>query len=267
MSKVIQLSSALAVAALLTSGCSQHYVNPGRPADLAFLRQDEEVKDAAADERPIGNMSFAEILARHPTASFPTSIAVVRLQAPAGDTRGQDRGARPPARMDRFTVVTRRDVETDACLERLRALPQVAGIAGVNQLLLPPRIGSDVDLRKIAAQMRADMLLVYTLDTHEELDDENPLFSFLTFGLLPTHEVEVRTTASAVLLDTRTGYCYGLAEGTAFKDPHTSFWQWEEETEDTRLATEREAFAELVESFATTWDQVVTTYAGAIPTQ
>jgi hypothetical protein len=254
MSKYIRLACALVAGALFCASCSAAYVSPGRPADLAFMRQEQAAKDAALEERSSSELSFAEILARHPTAAFPTAIAVVRVQA-AEDQR------------QRFAVVTRRDVESDESMQRLRALPLVSGIAGVSPLLLPERLDSDTDLRRIAAELHADMLLLYTLDTYEELDDESPLFSFLTLGLLPTHEVEVRTTASAVLLDTRTGYCYGLAEGTAFQNPHTSFWNWEEKTDDTRLATEREAFEKLVESVATTWTGIVTTYAATLPTQ
>lgn len=264
MSEDIRPVPFLLAAALLGAGC-RSYAVPGRPADLAFLMQDQATRDAAADERPADDLSLEEILARHPTVAFPTSIAVVRLQAPEPEQPSWYGAPRP--RQERFTVVTRRDVETDASLQRLRELPQIAGIAGVNQLVLPERIDSEVDLRKVAARLHADMLLVYTLDTSEELDDESPFFSLLTLGLLPTHEIEVRTTASAVLVDTRTGYCYGLAEASASDDPHTPFWNWEENLDETRQAVEREAFARLVDDFAATWTGVVSAYAGAVPSQ
>jgi hypothetical protein len=260
-------SLALAAFVLLGAGCSAHYTTRGSPADLDFLVQDQEEKHAAADERAAGDLSLREILERRPTASFPVSIAVVRLQAPRDEWRSPWHRPDQPVAQHQFQVVTLRDVETDASLQRLRDLPQVHSIAGVNPLLVPKRLDSDVSLRKIAAQLRADVLLAYTLDTHEELDDESPVISLLTLGLLPTHEIEVRTTASAVLLDTRTGYCYGVAEGTASRDPHTSYWTWEENTEDARVANEREAFAKLVESFEETWTGVVAEFGNPIPTQ
>lgn len=262
------LSSFVFAVAVAASGCSAQFVRPGRPADLALLTQDEESRNAASDERSVSDLSLREILERRPTAAFPTAIAVVRLQGPEREDFQSPWNRDAPARSLRFEVVTRRDVETDACMERLRGLPEVSGIAGVNALLLPERIQGELDLRKIAASVGADVLLIYTLDTHEELDDESPLISLLTLGILPTHEIEVRTTASAVLLDTRTGYCYGVAEGTAYQDPHTSFWTWEERTEDTRVATEREAFAKMVDGLAGTWQQVVAVYGpGAAPAE
>lgn len=260
-------SFVLAVAAL-ASACSAQFVRPGRPADLALLTRDEQARNAASDERSSADLTLQQLLQRRPQAGFPTAIAVVRLQGPERpDSRSPWRRSAAPAQAARYEIVTRRDVETDACMQRLRELPQVSGIAAVNALLLPERIQGELDLRKLAAQLGADVLLLYTLDTHEELDDESPLISLLTLGLLPTHEIEVRTTASAVLLDTRTGYCYGVAEGTAFQDPHTSFWTWEEKSKDTRLATEREAFARLVEGLVGTWQQVAATYAPAAATE
>ncbi len=264
--RLVVFSSFLLAAGALASGCSAQFVRPGRPADLALLAQEEAQRDAAADERPTAALSLRELLERRPAAAFPTALAVVRLQAPEREEHSPwARPAQAPARS--FELVTRRDVETDACLERLRALPEVRGIAAASALLLSGPVEDEVDLRKLAAQLGADVLLVYTLDTHEELDDESPLFSFLTLGLLPTHEIEVRTTASAVLLDTRTGYCYGAAEGTAASDPHTSYWRWEEATEDARIGTEREAFAKLVAGLEDTWRGVVATHAAALPTQ
>ena len=255
----------LLAAALLGAGCASYSV-AGRPADLSFLMQDQETKDAAADERESQELSLQEILARRPTVTFPTSIAVVRLQAASNpDPAGW--GQRAGRFSGRFTVVTQRDVETEDALRKLRELPQVSGVAGVNRLLLPSRVESEVDLRKIAAGLHADVLLVYTLDTDEELDYENPLFSLLSAGLLPLHEIEVSTTASAVLLDTRTGYCYGLAESTASRNPRSSFWTYAEKMDDTRQATEEEAFAGLVEDLTETWYAVVSSYGGARPTQ
>jgi hypothetical protein len=259
-------TSLVLAATALTSACSAHYVRRGRPADLGALSQEELARNAATDERAAESLSLRALLERQPAAAFPAALAVVRVQA-------RERGEpvppweRPAARTGHFEVVTLRDVESDECLARLRALPEVRGIAGANAMLVSGPIEDEVDLRKLAAQLGADVLLAYTLDTHEELDDESPLFSALTLGLLPTHEIEVRTTAAAVLLDTRTGYCYGAAEGSAARSPHTSYWRWEEATDDARLANEREAFAKLVTAFEDTWRGVVAAHATPVPTQ
>jgi hypothetical protein len=252
----------LCAAALLAAGCASYSV-PGRPADLTLLDRAQEARDQAADERSSSGLSLSEILERRPAIAFPASIAVVRIQASERPSWGE----LPRYGAAGFEVVTRRDVESAESLRLLRDLPRVTSVAGVNRLLVPRQIDSEVDLRKVAAELHADVLLIYTFDTSEELDYEHPLFSALSLGFLPLHELEVRTTASAILLDTRTGYCYGLAEGSAFRSPHSSFWTYQESMDDTREETEREAFASLVSEIAVVWERVVETYDGVRPTQ
>jgi hypothetical protein len=59
------------------------------------------------------------------------------------------------------------------------------------------------------------VLLVYTLDTTFVVEDKAAPLSVVSLGLFPNHLARVVCTASAVLMDTRNGYVYGVAEGTA----------------------------------------------------
>ena len=75
-----------------------------------------------------------------------------------------------------------------------------------------------------ASQLQCDMLLVYTLDTtFHDRDLASPI-SVITLGLSPTQATHVVTTASAVLLDTRNGYCYGVAEASAKRNGIATAW-------------------------------------------
>ncbi|MBC8107749.1 MAG: hypothetical protein H7Z14_14245, partial [Anaerolineae bacterium] len=124
------------LAIVFLSGCS-HYVAPGAglaPASLAG---------------PGGSVVQAS-----PTARFPARVAVVRVQAPNyrnHNTDGYGSGA--------FSVVTTREIESDDDFARLSKLPQLAGIAMLNRLVLPPHFTGDRELRQAAAKLQADVLL------------------------------------------------------------------------------------------------------------
>jgi hypothetical protein len=234
---------------LFVSGCAE-YVTPGPGADLQRVGVTRGVREASTD----GVIQRA--FDKKPLAQFPTSIAVVRLQAPgysSNTVQSYGRGA--------YSVVTTRDVEKDEQMDALRKLPMVSGIAPINRLLLKPDFESDVQLREAAAQLQADMLLIYTLDTTFTTEDKAAPLSVISLGLSPNQQVRVSCTASAVLMDTRNGYIYGLAEATDQKNQMTSAWQNDVAIDETRRATESAVFDKLVGDLEGTWKGVVARYA------
>jgi len=248
-----------ALVGLFTSCAS--YTVPGRAADLSVFTEGQEVQSLETDERTndelgIDELSINEILARRLTAIFPTGLAVVRVQAPdyASHTieAGLGRGA--------YSVVIVRDVEEEEDFERLATLPRTLGAAPFNRLLVPGELKTDLELRKVAAQLHADVLLVYTLDTVFELDREIDALDTITLGLLPKKELLMRTTASALLMDTRTGYLYAVAEGTSKHTTHTSFWTRSRNVDEARRKTEKEAFQRLVDEVEGVWTNVLASY-------
>ena len=90
-----------------------------------------------------------------------------------------------------YTLISSRDEGEQAALAKLDAWPQVSGIVGLNRLLVPEELETDVELRKAAAQRHADMLLVYTLDTSLETSNTSVLLNVLSIGLAPTFEARV----------------------------------------------------------------------------
>jgi hypothetical protein len=225
----------------MLSGCATRYVTPGAPANL------EAISDYTIEQR----------FETKPAATFPARIAVARVQAPDyefSSSRGQGSG--------RFSVVTTRDIEKDEHFEKLASLPQVAGLATVNRLLLPDRLESVKDIRLACASLHADMLLLYTLDTGFNIkgQDLGPL-TVVTLGFLPNKTAYVTTTASAVLYDVRTGHVYGLAEASHTASHLASTWSEEQAIDNARLETEKEAFSKLIDEFVQTWDGVLKEYA------
>jgi hypothetical protein len=235
------------------TGCASYRV-PGMAADFHALGITPQEVEARTDS------SIAARLDRQPLAGFPAQIAVVRVQG-AGyrshTTRGYGEG--------RFTVVTNRDVESDDAVDRMGALPMVAGVAPINRLVLPERLDSEESLRSAAANVQADMLLLYTFDTQFETDKKIAPLGLISLGLLPDRVARVTSTASAALVDTRNGYVYGVAEATGRDDQLTNAWNDREAVDSSRRKAESEAFDGLVGEFETLWNGVVQRYGPPVP--
>ncbi|HEX3357715.1 MAG TPA: hypothetical protein VHS31_12160 [Tepidisphaeraceae bacterium] len=245
----MRIMPALLGLGLFISGCAE-YVTPGPGADLGRVGVTRAVREASTDG------VIQKAFDKKPLASFPTSIAVVRLQAPgytSETTKSYGTGA--------YSIVTTRDIEKPEQIDRLGRLPMVSGIAPLNRMLLKPDFESDVQLREAAAQLQADMLLIYTLDTSFTTEDKAAPLSVISLGLSPNQQVRVTCTASAVLMDTRNGYIYGLAEATDQQNQMTNAWQNDVAIDETRRATESAAFDKLVGDLEGTWKGVVARYA------
>lgn len=239
---------AAALAALMCSawlpGCAS-YTTPGAGVSIAGISK------ADAD---IGALLKAE-----PAAAFPARMALARVQGSGYASKTQQCYGH-----GRYCVVTTRDVESEDQFSRLGRLPQIAGLAPMSRLLLPADLGSLKDLRVAAAALKADLLLVYTLDTGFRVDDSGiaPL-TLITLGVLPTKKAKVSTTASAVVFDVRTGFIFGIAEATAIEEQRGSLWTTPEVIDAARLAAEKGAFQKLVEELEALWPRLVTAHAGA----
>ena len=243
---------ALMVCIALT-GCAAHYTTPGRGAQLEmFGGASKPAQDAGTDG------GIREALEKKPLASFPASVAVARVQEPgycSYTARGWGSG--------HYSVVTTRDIETEEDLARLAKLSHVRGVAPLNRLIIPSTLQSDYELRHAAAKMHADVLLIYTLDTtFQDFDRTTPL-SIVTLGATNNKRMRIFCTASAALLDTRSGYVYGLAEATKNHEEFANAWKTESEIDARRRDVETKAFAQLIDEVEKSWNGVVREYAAA----
>lgn len=243
----------MAMAAVLSSavwGCtSAQYVTPGGPADFRALGISKETADSATDA------SIASRLNRVPAAAFPASLAMIRVQAGgyySRSTRGYGDG--------RFSVVTARDVETAEQMKRIQQLPLVRGVAPMNRLVVPGHVNTDLDLRSAAADVQADIVLLYTFDTVFSTETTIPALGVLTLGLFPNEQARVSSTASAAFIDTRTGYVYGVAESTSKTTQLANAWTSEDAVDQSRRRAETEAFASLVGEMESLWSGIVARY-------
>ena len=236
---------------LLLGGCQANkYVTPGGPADLNALGITQAQVDAMTD------VEIAARMSRRPAASFPAALAVVRVQ---------DEGYRSYTGVGygtgRYTIVTNREQENEADLGTLNSLPMVRGIAMVNRLTAPPKINSDMGLRAAAAELHADILLLYTFDTVFHTETTVPALGVITLGLFPNERARVTSTVSAAFVDVRTGYIYGTAEATNTTSRITNAWNTSDAVDKTRRQCEAAAFKQLIPQITEVWSGIVGQYA------
>ena len=234
----------LASSVFLLGGCATSYVAPGPRADL----------------QAFGTPTIQESFAEKATSPFPATLAFVRVQSPvyANYSFRQPAGANSSSR---YSVITTREAEDDAQVDRFGRLQQIAGVTSINRMLLPSDLQSDKELREAAARLHADLILVYTFDTaFFETDQARPL-TVITLGLSPTRKVAVSTTVSALLMDTRTGYIYSSYEATTKADTRSTSWSTGEAADQTRRDNERAAFTQLLDQIEKTWPKLLDRYA------
>lgn len=241
------------VLSLLITGCAAHYATPGRGAQM------EMFGGATPQEQALNtDAGIAKMLEKKPLAAFPASVAVVRVQAPGYKSHtaaGLGDGS--------YSVVTTRDVEADTDVAKFSRMPMLRGVAMLNRLVIPPRLQSDFELRQAAAKLHADILLVYTIDTQFLETSRTTPITLLTLGATTTKNMRVLCTASAALLDTRSGYVYGLAEGSSRHEELQNAWKTEDEVDQVRRRLESKAFTELVGELQQTWGGVIQEHATA----
>lgn len=237
----------LATLVLLCSGCAS-YITPGGPARL--------------DQ--IDRADIAEVAARKPTTKFPARIAVVRIQSSSyrsystdanDDPRGNSYGQAP------FRVVLTQELLTDQQIETMGKWPSVAGVAPVTRLILPSRLDTIDDLRLAGAKVQADILLVYTIDTSFRIQGKGygPLTA-ISLGLVPDRDAYITSTASAILIDVRSGFVYGVAEATAKTSGLASVWTARSTVDQKRVESEAASFNGLMEQMTRTWSGIVKQY-------
>ncbi|MBK7405439.1 MAG: hypothetical protein IPJ41_12605 [Phycisphaerales bacterium] len=237
--------AALLVLATALSGCvSARYMAPGRGADMSLF-SGVDPRDAQTDGR------IREVLHRPALAQLPTPLAVARVQSTgyaSYSSRAWGSGA--------YSVLTTRDIETDEDFDRLANLEQVERVAPISRLLLPGCLNTDTDLRAAAAKLGADLLLVYTIDTTFNTEDGFAPLTVVTLGLFPTKTARVNSTASAALLDTRSGLVYATAEGAADTSQLANAWTSRAAVDQSRRRAERQALDEMLTHFEHDWPGV-----------
>ncbi len=224
---------------VLVQGCAS-YTTPAAGVNVSSLTDDD----------------IAELMKVEPASGFPAHIAIARIQA-----SGYVSKTNTSYGSGRYSVVTTRDIEDESDFERLAKLPMVGGLAPLGRLLLPENLNSIKDLRVAAARLKADLILIYSVDTafHVEGTSLGPL-SVISLGVLPNKRAFVSSTTSGVLIDVRTGFIYGVAEATAKEEERTTVWGTEDAIDAARVKAEKASFKNFTGEFETLWSNTVAQY-------
>lgn len=229
----------------LLGACATHYVTPGAGVSLAAISEKDE--------------DIAEAFKREPAIVFPARLAVARVASAGYHTltaQGYGYGA--------FSVVTVRDIESEDAVRRLASLPKVAGVAPLTRIMLPTNLQSTRELRQSAAQLRADAILIYTLDTNfrTESTQIGPLQT-IALGMFDTENAIVTSTCSFAIIDVRTGFVYGTGETTATETKRSNMWATGDAADKARMAAETKAFEDGIAEVAKLWTSIVLEHATA----
>lgn len=235
-------------AGVVGGGCAT-YVTPGQAADFRALGI------TADEQRANTDVEIRRALDRKPLASFPASIAVIHVQGEGYRSFSSDGYGQGST-----TVVTLRDAEMQTGFDRIGKLPMVRGVAMVNRMVAPNNVRTEKDLRVAAANLQADMTMIYTFETQFGDETVVPFMGTITLGLFPAKEAKVTTTCSAALIDTRSGYVYGLAESTVKEDQLANAWTSKTAIDQSRRRAESKAFVQMVDEMEQTWKGVVDQY-------
>jgi len=227
---------ALLVAMAFASACGSHAVT--RDVGAALLGEQApslEANDSAAST-PV-----------RPAATFPVRLAVARLSGEERQGRWIVRPASSPDLSEEFRAI--------------QGLPEVTSVAFLSRLLLDDCRGMR-DVRAAALEVQADILLAWTVDSQIAIDDHDigPL-NLAVLGFAPNQEAIATVTASAAFIDTRTGFVYGIAEGSASKSKLGTVHNSDDAAGDALREGTREAIRRLQPEVEMAWKTIVTRFA------
>lgn len=263
MSHLLYFFSAL-MALLLMVGCSAvggyYSATQPRPVSAPITVDGSQDFEDASAEKNKSEKVFHEVNLPEMSERFPAEIVVARVVP-----RSEHRGAYTCHASSHYCLVTSRDVESQEQYHQLMSLPGIAGMRMLTPLIVSERIMNMADLRGAAAELQADLLLVYTLDSQESTSVGRswPL-DVATLGLMRSKQNNLVVTASATLFDARTGYVFGTLEAATRADIRTSMWNGGVVDASRIAELEREAFASLVERFGPLWESVLRIHAAEL---
>lgn len=250
MNTMRKLSLMVLLCALMM-GCTSHVVQP-MGADLAvFTGQVNEQTRKLQTDRDI-----RDTLELAPLARFPTSLAIVRVQSAAARSHSHGVSYGTGA----YRVVLNTTVENEEHFHRLGRLDQVNSAVRLNRLIIGERNQTSQALRNGAARLHADLLLIYTINTEWTMDEDDSPLQAITLGISKYKDVNVASTATALLVGSHNGYVYATAEVTRDKQYRDNAWRNGDEIEAAQETLEQQAFDGLVDSFVKAWPGVVRAY-------
>ncbi|CAN5700970.1 hypothetical protein BH11PLA1_BH11PLA1_08470 [soil metagenome] len=137
-------------------------------------------------------------------------------------------------------------------LNELKRLPQVRDV-----VMLDPLAAGDSksinDVRRAAAELGADVLVLVSVDPVHKPESAFPGVALVTLGMVPDRNVQVDLTAAALMIDVATGTRLGVARATADASRVSNAWGANGAGIDAETDAARDAYRQLVGEMKAVW--------------
>jgi hypothetical protein len=195
---------------------------------------------------------------QQPAAMLPIRLVLVRVQRAGYPSMYESCHG-----TGRYCVLTVRDVESDADLERLADLPQVASLIPIPRRLVPERTNAPIDLRRNLANAHiGDIALLYSIDTQAQVgEDPSAPLARLKRSLQVDQTITMRSRVTAALVDVRTGFVYLQTQTDLAETLSGWVWARPDSTDRAHQNVERQAFHAMVGEISQHWSEVITPLA------
>jgi len=197
----------------------------------------------------VNDVLVAERLKRAPAAKLPAVVATAHVQ----------RGWRSPDRWSRhrsFTLVHDVEIAEHADFAALAGLASVESVRPLRSFMISDRLDDVVDLRGAAAELQADVLLIYTFETTTRRDTTVPGVGVLTLGAAPNVRQIASSAATGALIDVRTGFVYDVFDARSEHAQPANAWTSDEAALDAVKRAEEQAAAAFAERAEERWETV-----------
>ncbi|MEX8498171.1 MAG: hypothetical protein AB3X41_00905 [Leptothrix ochracea] len=204
------------------------------------------------------NSDLDSAMQPQPAAMLPLRLVLVRIQR-----AGYPSMYEPCYGNGRYCVLTVREVESNADLEQMADLPQVASLIPIPRRLIPDRINTTLDVRRNLADAHiGDITLFYSIDTQALVgDDDAAPLSKLKKSLQVDQTVTMRSRITATLVDVRTGFIYLQTQTDLSETLPGWIWTRQDSANHAHENVERKAFHALVGEISRHWRDVITPLA------
>jgi len=204
LKSIFQLTALAATALTLTACATTSQYSSGQDYVARYQQQSANFPDVAQSSAGLDN-DIMRIASVEPMLEFPARVGLARIHkygqlthTPVDEARiWQDLAERMGGEHVSFTPVS----------------PVIAGMVS-SELPKDQSRNTIAQIRAGAARQHLDYVLIYEI-TQKDDNSSNALrladLSVLGLFVLPSRDVEVDITASAMLLDVRNGYPYGTA--------------------------------------------------------
>lgn len=199
----------LTIGVLLLTGCATTQMTSGAAYNARTISSDYKTASTIDTE-------IATIAAVEPNLVFPARIGIAFVRNGQLQTLPSDHMAYWSPLVDRLQP----DYGTIVPISPLIAQMVTPSVTPNS------RVDTISNIRRGAARQHVDYVLIYEVSQTDQDKRSNALsvtdLSVIGLFIIPSRELEVEATASAIFLDVRNGYPYGTATGLATKDGLTT---------------------------------------------